>query len=321
MGVIKIKRKVIQIAGSTCLVSLPKSWIVKNNVKKGEELDIQEQGNKVIVSTDSTIELANKILDVSDMDRSTIIFYLRSTYRKGYDSIDIRYNKPESTHLRTGKTQKISSIVHEEISRLVGVEVIQQKETSCLVKSISEASTKDFSNILRRVFILLKDAFDELNNGISTGNTSQLETLEERHDNITKFISYSLRLLNKKGHSTMSDMTSYYQIVASLEEITDILKWVARETLSMKSPKFNDKSKKVMFQIAEAFSQYHDLFYKFDPKKVAAFYDTRHAAKAGFKLAIKKVTLEQALIMRNALHILDILVSITEVRMGIDPVK
>ncbi|MBW2972048.1 hypothetical protein KY359_03350 [Candidatus Woesearchaeota archaeon] len=316
-----IKRKVIQIAGSTSLVSLPKEWVKKHNIKKGMELDLQEQGSKMIVSTDSSPELETKVIDVTGMDRSSIIFYIRSSYRKGYDSIEIRYNEPISTHLRTGKTKKISSIIHEEIARLVGVEVIQQKENSCLVKSISESSAKDFSNILRRVFILLKDAFDEVIRGITTGNASLLETLEERHDNITKFISYSLRLLNKKGHAVMSDVTSFYQIVTSLEEITDILKWIARESLSMKSPKFDERAKKVMGQIAEAFNEYQDLFYKFDPKKVAKFYGTRHDAKTGFKAAMKKVSLEQALILRNALHILDILVSITEVRMGIEAPK
>ncbi|MBN1544896.1 phosphate uptake regulator PhoU [Candidatus Woesearchaeota archaeon] len=317
----KIKRKVIQIAGSTSLISLPKPWIDKHNIKKGSELDLQEQGNKIVVSTDSTEDLANKTLDVTGMDRSTIIFYLRSAYRKGYDSIEILYGEPVSRHLRTGKTRNISAIVHEEVARLVGVEVIQQKENSCLVKSISEPSAKDFSSILRRVFILLKDAFDEVCRGITTGNAALLETLEERHDNITKFISYSLRLLNKKGYGVMSDVTSFYQIVSSLEEITDILKWIAREALSMKSPKFDDRARKVMLQIADAFDQYQDIFYKFDPKKVAKFYETRHDAKTGFRAAMKKIPIEQALTLRNGMHILDILVSITEVRMGIEAPK
>lgn len=300
---------------------MPKQWVTKHNVKKGAELELIEQGNKIVVSTDSTTELSNKVLDVNGMDRSTIIFYLRSAYRKGYDSIEIIYGTPQSTHLRTGKTKKVSSIIHEEISRLVGVEVIQQKESSCLVKSISEPSTKDFNNILRRIFILLNDAFEEVINGISGGSAELLETLEERHDNITKFISYSMRLLNKKGYSVMADVTSFYQIVSSLEEITDILKWVAREALSMKSHKFDSRSKKVMMQIAEAFRQYTDLFYKFEPKKVAKFYETRHEAKTGFQAAIKKVPIEQSLALRNALQILDILVAITEVRMGIDAPK
>ncbi|MBW2997048.1 hypothetical protein KY349_01765 [Candidatus Woesearchaeota archaeon] len=294
---------------------------MQNNVKKGMELDLQEQGSKIVVRTDSSVEPSEKVLDVSGMDRSTIIFYLRSAYRKGYDSIDVLYGEPVSKHLRTGKQRKISSIIHEEISRLVGVEVIQQKENSCLVKSISEASAKDFSNILRRIFILLNDAFEEVIRGISTGNAAQLETLEERHDNITKFISYSLRLLNKKGYDVMSDVTSLYQVVSSLEEITDILKWVARESLAMKSPRFTDGAKKIMTQIADAFSQYNDLFYKFDPQKVAKFYETRHGAKVGFKALVKKAPIEQSLVLRNALHILDILVAITEVRMGIEALK
>ena len=285
------------------------------------ELDVQEQGSSIMVKTDSTLESRTKVLDVTGMDRSTIILYLRSAYRKGYDSIEVIYNDQVSKHLRTGKQKKISSIIHEEISRLVGVEVIQQKENSCLVKSISEASSKDFNNILRRIFILLNDAFEDVIKGVSTGNAALLETLEERHDNITKFISYSLRLLNKKGYEVMGDITSFYHVVSSLEEIIDILKWVARESLMMNVPKFTEGAKKIMTQISDAFSQYNNFFYKFDPKKVAKFYETRNNAKTGFKTLIRKAPVEQSLVLRNALHILDILVAITEVRMGIEATR
>ena len=46
-----MKRKVIQIAESTQLVSLPRKWALKYGVKKGDEVDVLEEGNKIVVST------------------------------------------------------------------------------------------------------------------------------------------------------------------------------------------------------------------------------------------------------------------------------
>ena len=46
-----MKRKVIQIADSTQLISLPRKWALKYGIKKGDELDVEEQGSNVLVST------------------------------------------------------------------------------------------------------------------------------------------------------------------------------------------------------------------------------------------------------------------------------
>ena len=49
---VEIKRRVIQIANSTQLISLPRKWTIQHNIKKGDELDVQEDGSKIILSTD-----------------------------------------------------------------------------------------------------------------------------------------------------------------------------------------------------------------------------------------------------------------------------
>jgi phosphate uptake regulator len=303
------------------LVSLPKVWITKHNVKKGNELDVKEQGNKVVISTESMPELETKMLDVTGMDRTSIVLYLRSAYRRGYDTIDLSYNEPTTTHLRTGQKMKISSVIHEEVSRLVGVEIIKQKGNSCLVKSISDASAKDFNNILRRVFILIEDVFTDIVEGIKTENANLLETVEEKYDNITKFISYSFRLLNKKGYEVLTDITSLYSIVASMEETIEILKWVARDALSMKKIKFTDKGLKLIEAVKEAFYQYYDLFYKFDNKKVVDLYENRHETLTKFKGSLAKIPIKEAMIIANMTHILTLIVTMTEIRMGIRPMK
>ena len=300
---------------------MPKDWVTKHNIKKGAELDIQEQGNKLVISTDSMPELETKVIDVTGMDRSSIIFYLRSAYRRGYDTIEIVYNDPHATHLRTGDKVKVSSIVYEEVARLVGVEIIQQKENACVVKSISEPTAKDFNNVLRRIFILLNDVCTDIVEGIKTGNSNLLETIEERHDNITKFISYSMRLLNKKGYDVLTDITSLYAIVSTLEEMTDILKWVARDALKMKKVKFTDKSLSMISNVKKGFEQYYDLFYKFDSKKVVQLYENRHDTMSAFRNSLVKLPQNEIMVLSNATYILTLLVSITEVRMGLESVK
>ena len=45
-----MKRKVIQIADSTQLISLPRKWSLAHGIKKGDELEITEKGRQLTVS-------------------------------------------------------------------------------------------------------------------------------------------------------------------------------------------------------------------------------------------------------------------------------
>ena len=108
----------------------PRSWAKKFDIKKGDELEVDESGNKLLIGTHKDITLNEVTIDVSNLDRTSILLYLRSAYRKGYDMIIINYTNTTTTHLRTGKDIKVNSIIAEEVRRLIGVEIINQKGTS-----------------------------------------------------------------------------------------------------------------------------------------------------------------------------------------------
>jgi len=46
-----MKRKIIQTAGKTMVVSLPSAWVKKYGIKKGEEVEVEERGAEISVST------------------------------------------------------------------------------------------------------------------------------------------------------------------------------------------------------------------------------------------------------------------------------
>ena len=59
-----MKRRVIQIAESTQLVSLPRKWAKKYNIKKGDELEVEIEGSSVRITTDNVIEVTKKALQI-----------------------------------------------------------------------------------------------------------------------------------------------------------------------------------------------------------------------------------------------------------------
>ena len=311
-----MKRKVIQIADSTQLVSLPRKWALQHGIKKGEEVDVLEEGNRIVISTEKGLEFDKVELDITGLDRSSIMHIIRGTYRKGYDEIAVKFNNPVTIHFRPNKKIKVISVIHEEVNRLVGVEIIQQKENFCVIKDISQASIKEFDTALRRIFLLLTDANNDLINGAKSNNVVLVETIGEKHNTITKFASYCLRLLNKHGYPEPKKITFLYHIIASLDKIADILKYTARDIIDYK-PRFSSEGKEVLTAIQDSIKDYSDLFYKFEISKVVNFMKNRDKAARMIKNP-RKISSDEIRFLNNMENVLEILLDLSEARMSIE---
>lgn len=314
---VKIKRKVIQIANSTQLISLPRKWSLKYNVQKGEELEVEEQGNKIVISTEKSIQLKNFDIDITGLDRTSILYSILALYKVGYDEITVRFNEPFTTHYRTNEKKKVTSVIHEVVNRLTGFEIIQQKENFCVIKEISEVSNKEFDVALRRVFLLLIDASNDLLEASKNKNLALADTIEEKHNTIMKFISYCLRILNKKGYSDHKKTIIFYHILSNIDKIVDVLKYSARDIIRFKF-NLNKDSINILENINKSINTYYEFFYKFNFKKISDLYENRDDILKAIRKLTKKSTTAEMLYLTNVGSILELITDITEARVGLE---
>jgi len=143
-----------------------------------------------------------------------------------------------------------------------------------------------------------------------------LETMEEKHDTITKFVSYCLRLLNKFGYPDAKETTTYYHIIATLDKLIDIIKYAGRDLLEFK-PVPKRETKLVLDSIHNCIEVYLDLFYKFDTKKVVIFTENRDKAIKLLNTNLKKISPEEVKVLTSLHQILELLVDLTEARMSL----
>ena len=259
-----MKRKIIQIANSTYLVSLPKKWCISNNIKKGDEIDVKEEGNHIIVSTEGRKAEVSIEIDLTDLDRTSLLYIIRALYKKGYDEIKINFNNPTTIHFRKNKKLNVITLIHDEATRLPGMEVIQQKENYCILKAISDTSSSDLDVILNRIFGLFLDAYSDLLEGAANNNRTLLETLKEKHDTITKFLNYSRRFLNKNP-----EKKTYYlsNTLTQLDNIIDIINISARNFIGF-NKKISEKTLGLLKKMKRIFELSMSLFRKFDKKNL-----------------------------------------------------
>jgi len=194
--------------------------------------------------------------------------------------------------------------------------VIQQRENFCILKVLTEASIKDFDIILRRLFLLVSDACEDLINGAVKGNKYLVETLEEKHNTINKFMANGLRLLNKSGHPIHKNTPLYYHIIECLDNVNDALKESARDIFNL-DIKISKNCEYILNRINESLKDYHKFFYKFDYKLLGKINKDRYEINEDIRRLSKKLSKDELILVTSMERVIEQIIDMREPRIAL----
>jgi len=263
-----LRRKVIQIAGSTQLVSLPRQWAKRNNLQKGQEIEVRENGNTIVVMANAEPFIEKAEIDISKLD-VMIPRCISALYKRGVDSLRVTYSDPTSL-----------SILHKALAKdTVGFEILEQGENTCMIKHVA-GETTEFNSVLRRVFLLLNTMSEESISAFRKENYTLLGNLAFLEEANNRFTTICMRYLNTKGAAdTFNKVGPLYHMVESLEQLADHYKYLLQHFSKLDKEKV--KIRKEVLQLFEKSNKlirlYSELFYKFDSERVVVFKKERNA--------------------------------------------
>ncbi len=304
------KRKVIQIANSTKLISLPMSWVKAHNVQKGDELSVTEDGNHIIVSTERGKELAPITINVTDLDRDMVMFVLRGLYKAGYDEVRAVFDKPTCRNLRTGLNEPYISVISQEVSRLNGYEIFTERENYCLIRSISDDTARAFDTMLRRIFLLSGDAIKDFIDAYISGDKISLAGIQGKHNLVTRFVAYSQRLLHKVNVAQSGKASTLYHILELVDIAMDLVKYCSRDLLAREYQVF-DELVEIYKEVNEAFLVFTDLYYKFSLQKASDVNRRRHHILSQMSALQNRIPGTEAAIISNMRQLMDTINNLT----------
>jgi len=251
-----MKRKVIQIANSTQLVSLPRKWCKQLNIQKGDEIDVQEKGSQLLISTQYHKEEIIPIeLNIKFLEPMTIRI-IHAMYKRGVDEIKIHFEKPVELEL-------IQKALGKET---VGYEIVEQTYNSCVIKNVS-GDLENFDQILRRTFLLLITMAEEGLNLIKNKNFANLTQILPLEESNNRFTTTCRRFLNKKVSEEL--VGPLYCIVEDLEKVADQYKYVYSYLLRTNKIKISPVAIKLFENTNEMLKLVYSIFYKLDKDKIA----------------------------------------------------
>jgi phosphate uptake regulator len=275
-----MKRKVIQLAGKTLVVSLPSKWAKKYNVRKGNEVEVSEQEKKLVIQTQSKQARVTKVLDAKDL-KTMLCRTIGALYKAGYDEIEITYHSPSQY-----------STIRDVLNKTcMGYEIIRHGQRTLLIRDISLLQPQEFDNILRRLFLTLLSSADDALEYIKQGNLKGMEEVSLRDPIINKYSDLCRRILNMQGCGSMVKTNSYYYICEQLERIGDAYRDFMVFLVYNKIKKMDNATIALVAKINQYLRKFYELFYKFDFKKLETFGEEGIAFDNEFKKQLKTSSL------------------------------
>ena len=278
-----MKRKIIRQGHNTLTMTLPSEWVKKFNISSGDDVDVYEKDNCLLINSEKHDNNMKTEFSIDGMDLPTIWKYFMAVYREGYDEVKVKFTpglelenpyKFFSHHqidLKYGKNiekKEATDVIQGVVSRFIGFEIIECGVDYVLIRELSQPTSREFDNSLRRVLLVLQQMADEILEAIKSSKPKILMHIHDIDITLDKFHDYCIRILNKVGNKESRKTTLLFSTLYLLELMGDEFKSISHHLIY----DFKDQNYKSVVGITESIKEqldlYYSMFYKFDLSKV-----------------------------------------------------
>ncbi len=230
-------RKIYVSGGSTYVISLPKKWVTRANLKAGDSLVVTEQGGSLLIET-SIIEKESKVKEIKisqitsneALERIIIAFYL-----VGYDTIKIKLDRKD--HLPYRKS------IRKVMDYLIGVEIVEDTNDAMTLEIMVDYKRMMTMQILQRMFSINKSMLLDLGKSLKTMDIGLVKDVIVREREIDRLYFLVVRQLKsaveyqqvaeKLGIENQRDCLGYRIAVKALERIADHIENIAKSYIQL----------------------------------------------------------------------------------------
>ena len=281
-------RKVIQSGPSTLSISLPSKWIKKLNIKKGQELGVEEQGNSLNISAAGLDSSENAVVNVSESNpMSTKIIGI--AYKSGYKQIKAIYT-PGKKVVHRGQEIAEIDMIKNTFDHLTGMQLWEIGKSGhtnyAIAKETAKIEPKEFDSILNKLFFNLMHQAELISESlVSKEDLFSESALTERLINQTQDLC--IKILYLYGHQEYKKTLPYYNLVMRLETIGDKYFKIA-EKVHKNKVQVDRKTFEYLNKLKLILGEIGSLSRKFIPEKAIHVIAEIEKNIAGYENLIKK---------------------------------
>ncbi len=252
-----MRRKLIQHGLSSLTVSLPRKWVQSNNLRKGNEIELEEHHGRLIISTQKHREHKKIDIDITGA-HPMIRKIIGATFKAGYDEVAITFGSYD-------ELKAVQELMREQFT---GFGITHQGKKSIVILNLSQMNFEEFDSALKRFFFVLNHMASEVYSALEKNDFNWLKNTTLMKIESDKLADYCRRAINM-GYS-VTKPAPLYTIVEQLEKTVDRYRDLCEYVAGNKTIVRND-IKSFLKELVEFQHQFYQLFYKFELKEIVRF--------------------------------------------------
>lgn len=260
-------RKLIQFGKSSLIISLPKTWIDRNKLKKGDIIYLDEKADSLQIQpkvSEDTRLVKEITIEVQNKDSRMLLNEITAAYVNNYNTIIIRGERVAAL------AKEIRDIIHN----LIALEIMEQTSTKIIAKDFLNMKETSIESLLRKMDLVLRDMMKDAKDVKTQADAYNLNHRDNDINRISylvfRSIGYSLQdpAAIKSSGMTYLDLLKANNICRRLENTGDQVKRLARLFVEESIPA---QDKKVAIQLFEVVQkQYLDAMREYYAKNTQA---------------------------------------------------
>ncbi len=260
-----IIRRLVKAGQASHTISLPKEWLDRHKLKKGDLVYLFEKGDKELIITpeskaDEEVPQKEITIPIDNKDLSTIQREITSAYINNYNTIILNGQSI------TKQTKDIRKMLHD----FVALEVADQTANSIIAKDLLNLKEISIDKTLRRMDMLVRSMIQD--SIAALDNAELAQSVQVRDYEVNRAYFLLMRLLKSSlANKQIADffqlsnekVLSYYYLTINLENFADCAKALS-EYLAKEKKK--DKVKQVFQSVEKNYLEVMKAYFTKDKK-------------------------------------------------------
>ena len=262
-------RKLIKFGNSSYVVSVPKAWMEKNNLKKGDLVYFNENGNSELMlssqnNSDQRVKLQEITINIdgksfTDIKREIVSAYIRNVHVLNIEGKNL--------------DKKVREI-REYLSNMMALEIVEHSSNKIVAKDFLNMKKISLFQTIKKIDTIVRGMLED---SLKIFDVDSYQSLMVRDEDVNRLVNMVLRVSRyalRKPHLIQNtglapfDFFKYLQVADHLERIADEAKRLGRYLRKVETKE--EMKQEIMALYNDLLNQYvqvMEAFYANDIKK------------------------------------------------------
>lgn len=236
-----MRRKIIKQKTAFTL-TLPIKWIREHKIDVNGELDIEEEGNKLILSAENKAKPEEISLNLVNSEMEYCRIMIENHYLKGYDILYVSFHDAN-----------VMPVIQNIVSNLTGIEVVKQNKNSCVISQTAMPTTDEFKSLFNRCISILSYTLQIVEESITANTYDRIDEINQLTKDARRFLLFLTRTIHKHAIIEKNDESFMHLLLERFILIQHNQMYMYQKLSNLRTRFVNKKIEKTFLKAKNSF--------------------------------------------------------------------